>query len=168
MRIVALIPQQGGPRIAKNQIFFDKPKKSSKTQELKKIQRYANINDIPFDQRSLIHREAWFGPCFVRQNQPNFFCFLFGDFRPLPNKNIQILDNFPTKMFKSQTTFSISFSQGFQISKNIGHPTWGSGGKKTVKRYLKSEHTHKHTKTQTDTHMDILTYRKHRPRGPMV
>ena len=22
----------------------------------------------PFDQRSLIHREAWFPPCFVRQN----------------------------------------------------------------------------------------------------
>ena len=34
---------------------------------------------------------------------------------------------------------SITFPQGFQISKNIGHPTWGSGGTKTVKRYLKSE-----------------------------
>ena len=29
-------------------------------QKLKNIQRYANISDIPFDQRSLIHREAWF------------------------------------------------------------------------------------------------------------
>ena len=34
---------------------------------------------------------------------------------------------------------SITFSQGFRISKNIGHPTSGSGGKKNVKRYLKSE-----------------------------
>ena len=49
-----------------------------------------------------------------------------------------ILDHFQTKMFKCQTTFSITFPQGFRISKNIGHPTGGSGGKKTVKRYLKS------------------------------
>jgi hypothetical protein len=33
----------------------------------------------------------------------------------------------------------ITFPQGFQISKNIGHSTLGSGGKKTVKRYVKSE-----------------------------
>ena len=49
--------------------FFEKRKKSSKTQKLKTAQRYANISDIPFDQRSLIHREAWFPPCFVRKNQ---------------------------------------------------------------------------------------------------
>ena len=59
---------------------------------------------------------------------------------------------------------SIIFPQGFRISKNIGHLTSGSGGKKTVKRYLKSEQTHKHTNRQTD----ISTYRKHRPRGPML
>ena len=34
---------------------------------------------------------------------------------------------------------SITFPQGFCISKNIGHPTSGTGSKKTVKRYLKSE-----------------------------
>ena len=61
---------------------------------------------------------------------------------------------------------SITFHQGFWISKNIGHPTSGSGGKKTVKRYLKSEHTHTHRQTHTRT--DISTYRKHRPRGPML
>ena len=58
---------------------------------------------------------------------------------------------------------STTFPHGFRISKNIGHPTSGNGGKKMFKRYLKSEHTNKHT----DTQMDILTYRKHRPRGPM-
>ena len=31
------------------------------------------------------------------------------------------------------------FPQGFRISKHIGHPTSGSGDKRTVKRYLKSE-----------------------------
>ena len=57
-----------------------------------------------------------------------------------------ILEHFPTKMFKSETTFP----QGFRITKNIGHPTSGSGGKKTFKRYLKSEDTDRRTDTQTD------------------
>ena len=59
---------------------------------------------------------------------------------------------------------SITFAQGILISKNIGHPTLVSGGKKTFKRYLKSEQTHR----QTDRRTDISTYRKHRPRGPML
>ena len=34
---------------------------------------------MPFDQRSLIQREGWFPPCFVKQNQQetNFFPLLF-------------------------------------------------------------------------------------------
>ena len=36
---------------------------------------------------------------------------------------------------------SITFPQAFRISKNFGHPTLGSGGKMTFKRYLKSEQT---------------------------
>ena len=63
---------------------------------------------------------------------------------------------------------SITFPQGFRISKNIGHPTSGSGGKKTVKRYLKSEQTHLQTDGSTDRRTDISTYRKHRPRGLML
>ena len=64
-----------------------------------------------------------------------------------------ILDHFQTKMFKSETTFFHYFFQGFQISKNIGHPTSGSGGKTTFKQYLKSEHKDRRT--------DKSTYRKH-------
>ena len=45
---------------------------------------------------------------------------------------------------------SITFPQGFQISKNIGHPTSGSGGKKTFKRYLKSEQTDVQTDGRTN------------------
>ena len=58
----------------------------------------------------------------------------------------------------------MTFPKGFPISKNVGHPTSGSGGKKTFKRYLKSEqtHTHKHT------YMDKSTYRKHWPIGPTL
>ena len=60
---------------------------------------------------------------------------------------------------------SITFPQGFQICKNYGHPTLGrGGGKDTFKLYLKSEHTDK----QTDKHMDKSTYRKQRPREPML
>ena len=44
---------------------------------------------------------------------------------------------------------STTFPQGFRISKNIGHPTSVSGGKKTFKRYLKSEHTNTQTHTRT-------------------
>ena len=80
--------------------FFEKRKKSSKMQKLKNLWRYSKISDIPFDQRSLIHREAWFPPCFVRQNQPKktiFFC-------------LAILDHFQTKMFKSETTSFHYFS----------------------------------------------------------
>ena len=38
---------------------------------------------------------------------------------------------------------SITFPQGFWISKNIGHPTSGSGGKKTVKKDRKPKKTKK-------------------------
>ena len=70
--------------------FFEKRKKSSQTQELKNVQRYAKISIMPFDQRSLFHQEAWFPPCFVRQNQQKKKqFFLRGYFRPLPNKHVQ-------------------------------------------------------------------------------
>ena len=38
---------------------------------------------------------------------------------------------------------SITFPQGFRISKNIGHPTLGGGGKKTVKKEQKPKKTKK-------------------------
>ena len=53
------------------------------------------------------------------------------------------------------TPLSITFPQGFKISKNVGHGTLGSGGKKTNKRYLKSEQTDRQTDTHTDGHFDL-------------
>ena len=50
---------------------------------------------------------------------------------------------------------SITFPQGFQISKSVGHPTSGSGGKKTFNWYLKSQQTDRQTDTRTDGHFDI-------------
>ena len=80
-----------------------------------------------------------FLPCFVKENQLK------------RNKLFlrRILDHFQTKMFQSET---ISFS------KNIGHPTLGSGGKKTFKRYLKSEQTDGQTHGQTDGQTDRRTF----------
>ena len=59
----------GWTKNTKKPDFFEKRKKSSKTQKLKIVQRYAKISDMPFDQKSLIHLEAWVLPCFIRQNQ---------------------------------------------------------------------------------------------------
>ena len=72
MRIVAPIPQQGGPRLPKKTDFFEKRKISSKTQKIKYDQKYAKISKMPFNQRSLIHREAWF-PCGPRIPQHLIF-----------------------------------------------------------------------------------------------
>ena len=40
--------------------FLKTEKKLSKTQELKNVKNYAKISDTLFDQRFLIHPEAWF------------------------------------------------------------------------------------------------------------
>ena len=50
----------GWTKITRKPDFFEKRKKSFKTQKLKKVWKYAKIRDTPFNQRSLIHREAWF------------------------------------------------------------------------------------------------------------
>ena len=101
-------------------------------QKLKNVQKYAKISATPFNQRSLIHREAWFPPCFVRKNQQKNKLFFARRFQTTSKE--QCLNVTPL--------LSITFPQGFRISKNIGHPILGSGGKKTVKQYLKSERTH--------------------------
>ena len=134
----------GGPRIPKNLIFFEKRKKSSKTQKLKNVQRYAKISNTPFHKRSLIHQKVWFPPCFVRQNQQKktFFAQRFETTFKLKCSNLRPL-------------LSITFSQGFRISKNIGHPTSESGGKMTFKQYLKSEHTNRQTDKQTDGNFNL-------------
>ena len=136
----------GGPRIPQNPNCLKNRKKSFKMQKLKNVQKYAKISDMPFDQRSLIHREAWFPPCFARQNQPFFFFLRFKT-------------TFKQKCSNLRPLISITFPQGFRISKNIGHPI-------AFKRYLKSEHTDRRTDEHADGHFDL--YRKHRPRGPMV
>ena len=159
MWIVAPIPQQGGPKIPPKSDFFLNRKNC---QKLKNFQKYTNISNIPFDQRSLIHQEAWFPPCFVGPRIPQNLFFLKNGKKSTKTqkfKNLQkhakfsdtsfdqrflihweawfptfckaksakknvfcfaILDHFETQMFKSETTSCHYFPQGF--SKNIGHP----------------------------------------------
>ena len=109
---------------------------------------------MPFDQRSLINQEAWFPPCFVRQNQQKKNFFLRGDFRPLPNKNVQIWDHF----------FPLLLPKDSESLKILDIWLWEVGAKKLLNGTSKSEQTNK----QTHTHMDKSTYRMHRPRGPML
>ena len=49
--------------------FFEKRKNLSKIKNKKAKWRYANISDTPFDQRSLILREAWFLGCDPHTNR---------------------------------------------------------------------------------------------------
>ena len=82
-------------------------------QKLKNVKRYTKISDTPFNPRSLIHRDSWFPPCFVRQNQQKnnfFFARRFETF-------------FKQKCSNQRKLLSIFSPQGFRISKDIGHPT---------------------------------------------
>ena len=67
----------------------------------------------------------------------------------------QIQTIFEQKIFKPETT---TFPQGLRISRNFGHPTFGSGGKKRLKRYLKSEETDRRTDGQTDRQTHRQTF----------
>ena len=117
---------------------------------------------MPLYQRTLIHREAWFPPCFVRQNQQKniFFFILFFFFAR------RFQTTFKQKCSNLRPLLCITFPQGFRISKNIGHLTSGSGGKKTFKRYLKSEYTDGQTDGQTDKQTDRRTFRLIESIGP--
>ena len=133
MRIVAPIPQQGGPRIPKNPNCLKKRKKIiqyAKTQKRLEIcqnQRYALRPQVSNSSGSVVSTLFWKAKFQTTSKQK---C---SNLRPL---------------------LSLTFPQGFRISKNIGHPTLESGGIKTFKRYLKSEHTDGETNRQTDKQKD--------------
>ena len=78
----------------------------------------------------------------------------------------QILTIFKQKCSNLRPLLFITFPQGFQIYKNIQHPTFGSGGKKTFERYLKSEQTDRRTDRRTDGQTDRRTFRLIESIGP--
>ena len=123
--------------------LFKNRKNHQKRKNPKRLE-IAKISDTPIDQRSLIHREAWFLPCAVRQNQPKKNYFYVWRLRTTSKQ----------KCSNVRPLLSINFPQGFQISKNIGHQTLGSGGKKMFQRYLKSEQMDRRTDLRKDGHAD--------------
>ena len=117
-----------------------------KSKKLKNISRYANISNIPFVQRSPIHREAWFPPCVVRQNQLKINFFLQGDFRPLPNKNVQMSDHF----------FPLLFPKDSESLKILDIRPWEVGAKRPLNGTSKvNRQTHTQTNRHTDGHFDL-------------
>ena len=74
--------------------------------------------------------------------------FLCGDFRPLPNKNVQMLDHF----------FSLLFPKDSESLKILHIRLREVGAKRPLNVTSK-------VNTQTNTQADISTYRKHRPRA---
>ena len=73
--------------------------------------------------------------------------FLRGDFRPLPNKNIQMLDQF----------FPLLFPKDFESLKILDIRLWEVGAKRPLNGTSK---VNKHTDRRTYRQTDILTYRK--------
>ena len=91
--------------------------------------------------------------CKAKSAQKNFF--LLGNFRPLLNYNVQMLDHF----------FPLLFPKDSESLKILDIRLREVGAKRPLNGISKvNRHTDKHTDTQTD----ILTYRKHRPRGPIL
>ena len=110
-------------------------------QKLKNVYRYDKLSDMPFDQRSLIHREAWFPPCFVRQNQQKKHFYLRGDFWQFSNKNVQMLDHF----------FQLLFPKDSESLKILDIPLCEVGAKRRLNGTSKvNTHTDKQTDGQTD------------------
>ena len=123
MRIVAQMPQEGGPRITQNPIFFLKTQKiikNAKTQKCLEIcqnQRYALRPEVSNTLGSVISTMF----CKTKSAKKNFF--LHGDFRPFPNKNFQMLDHF----------FPLLFPKDSESQRILDIRLWEVGAKRPVK-----------------------------------
>ena len=82
-----------------------------------------------------------------------------GDFRPLPNKNVQISDHCNPLLFPKD-------SESLKI---LDIPLREVGAKRCLNGTSKvNTWTDRWTDRRTDRQTDISTYRKHRPIGPML
>ena len=81
--------------------------------------------------------------------------FFRGDFRQFSHKNVHIWDH----------VFPLLFPKDSKSLKILDIRLREVGAKR---RYLKSEQTDRQTDRRTNTQTDKSTYRKHRPRGPML
>ena len=79
---------------------------------------------------------------FCKQNQQQKNFFLRGNFRPLPNKNLQMGDHF----------FSLIFPKDYKSLKFVDIPHWEVGAKRPLNGTSKVN-THIDTHTNTQTHI---------------
>ena len=110
--------------------FFEKRKKSPKTQKLRNVQKYDKISDTLIDQRSLIHREAWFPPCFVGQRiplKPIFF-----------EKKKKIIQN-----AKTQKRLEICQNQRYALRPEVSE-VWFPGGSRKTEKIIQNAKTQKY------------------------
>ena len=126
--------------------------KNAKTQKRLEIcqnQRYALRPEVSNPSGSLV------STMFCKAKSAKNKLFLRGDFRPLPNKNVRMLDHFFPLIFpKDSESLKI-----FDILLREVEAKRPLNGTSKVNRQ---------THGQTDRQTDISTYRKHRPRGPML
>ena len=122
----------------KTQIVWNKEKNPPKLQNSKMPRNMPKLAIRPLT-RVLYPSGSVVSTFFLRQNQPKKTFFFVSRFETTSKQNCSNL----------RPLLSITFPQGFRITKNIGHWTLGNGDKKTFKRYVKSEHTDGQTDTRT-------------------
>ena len=98
----------------------------------------------------------------TKKSEENNF-FLRGDFRQLSNKNVHIWDHFFSLLFPKDSESLKILDIRFQ---EVGAKRPLNGTSK-VNRHTDGQ-TDRRTHTHTDRRTDKSTYRKHRPRGPML
>ena len=126
MRIVAPIPQQGGPRIPKNPNFLKNGKnhqnaKTQKRLEICQNQRYTLRPEVSHPSGSVVFN------MFCKAKSAKKLFFFARRFQTASKQ----------KCSNVRPLLSITSPQGFRISKNFGHPTSGSGSKNTFKRRMR-------------------------------
>ena len=144
MRIVAPMPQEGGPRQKppKKNLFFARQFQTTSKHKCSNVRPLLSIT-FPHGFRitkNIGHPTSGSG---VKKTVKRYF----KSEKKRRKKTFFFARRFQT-IFKQKCSYlrpllSITFPQGFQISKIIGHPTLGSGGKKTVKKDPKPKKTKK-------------------------
>ena len=146
MRIVPPMPQEGGPRQnqQKKKTFFAQRFQTTSKQKCSNVRPLLSIS---FPQGFRIskyigHPTSGSGgkKTVKKDRKPK-------KTEKSEEKKLFFARRFQT-VFKQKCSYlkpllPITFPQGFRISKNIGHPTLGSGGKKTVKKDRKPKKTQK-------------------------
>ena len=94
-------------------------------------------------------------PCSVRQNSPKNKPFYHGNLTPFISEKFQIWDHF----------FPILFLKDSKSVKSLDIRLQELGAKRRLNGISK---VNRRTNRQTDIRTDILTYRNHRPREPML